>query len=366
MGINNKRETCCETSPKNGIISLMATTKTKTPTRMTSLYKRMEAAHFPRKYVKDYILPSWWDDSLAETETGYAEGAMLVARRCNVDIAALLDKDTPITLETSEDIRFKSGVNVVPTEMLPATHIIRRVAQLVLLATKNPLRSDLPTTAEALRQEILDKSKTGVVNLKTLLDWCWEAGIPVVYTPNLPPKKPYALCLRLGGRPIIFLCQKEQSLARQAFYLAHEIGHICLGHLPNEDSFYLESEEIKREDSDNVGTDMEEKQANVFAVTLLLGQSNITFTAPTYWNASMLAQEAKSYGKANRLDPATIVLNVEYHEKKTRTARNMAAVKLLEQNTSASEMIRAKITKQLDEETLSDEKQEFLSQIMVP
>jgi hypothetical protein len=42
------------------------TTLTKTVNPMDLLYKRLRDAGFNRKFVKETVLPSWWDDRIAE------------------------------------------------------------------------------------------------------------------------------------------------------------------------------------------------------------------------------------------------------------------------------------------------------------
>jgi Zn-dependent peptidase ImmA (M78 family) len=335
----------------------MAATTIKTPPRMSSLYRRLEEARFPRKYVREVALPSWWDDSLAVTNTGYADISFCISRRLGIDLATLLDDDAKITLDLCQEVRFKSSA--VPEDMLPATSIALRAARLVMRAMTKDLRSDLPTNPADLRQEILRKSKNAVVNLEGLLHWCWEAGIPVVYLKRLPSKKPQALCLRTKGRPVIFLCDGHQYPAWQAFHLAHEIGHICSGHLPDEDSFCVD-DSIERDD-----TEVEEKEANAFAVTLLLGKPMIAFEAPSFWNAEALATSARIYAKTNGLDPASIVLNALYYDTdKKRHARNIASVKLLEENILAETVIYQKAITHLDFDSISLEDAEYLKQLM--
>jgi Zn-dependent peptidase ImmA (M78 family) len=268
-----------------------------------------------------------------------------------------LDDTAAITLEPLGKIRFKS--NSVPEAMRSATSIAFRAAHLVLRAMTKPLRDSIPSNPETLRQEIL--AKHPVVNLESLLDWCWEAGLPVVHLPNLPAKKPQALCLRIKGRFVVFLCHGATSPAWQAFHLAHELGHICLGHLQEEgeteDSLCLD-DTIKRDDLTEG-----EKQANTFAVALLLGSSEIKFTASDTNTARTLAPIVQTFAEENRLDPATVVLNVFHHDH-SRTGRNMDTVKLLEGDKAAGLTIRQFVQQYLDFEVLSNEDDEFLQHLM--
>ena len=41
---------------------------------MPQLYRQLGTAGFPRKYLREVVLPSWWEDEIAHNPAGYAEG----------------------------------------------------------------------------------------------------------------------------------------------------------------------------------------------------------------------------------------------------------------------------------------------------
>ena len=54
---------------------------------MTQLYSRLGSVGFPRKYLREIVLPSWWDDEIAHNPAGYTEGLLLLSRNLDLDLS---------------------------------------------------------------------------------------------------------------------------------------------------------------------------------------------------------------------------------------------------------------------------------------
>lgn len=333
----------------------MSTVKQKTVPRMDTLYQRLAAAGFPRHFVKETALPSWWEDSMAETETGFAHGALLVARHIGADVRTLLETEESVTLEPMGRVLFKSGGNTVPEALRATTSVCVRAARVVLRGVSNATDSPLPKTAAELREAIRQQGHR-VITLDALLDWCWSVGIPVLHLKNLPGTKPQALCLRSKGRPVIFLFDAHNLSAWQAFHLAHELGHILLKHLGEQDSLWLDEKILRNDPAEK------EIEANTFAVELLLEKPDATFGASAHMTADVLVEAARRFGAAQGLDPQSVVLNV-FHYDPDRRGRNMNAAKALEPMPVALDRIDAKAKDSLNMQDLSDEDVEYLSHL---
>jgi len=65
---------------------------------MQELYHRLQQAGFNRAFVQDYLLPTWWDDSLGENQTTRAVAEFEIARRIGVSIHVLHRPGTPLHL----------------------------------------------------------------------------------------------------------------------------------------------------------------------------------------------------------------------------------------------------------------------------
>ena len=65
---------------------------------MTQLYSRLGSVGFPRKYLREIVLPSWWDDEIAHNPAGYTEWLMLLSRNLGLDLASMQNEAVPIGL----------------------------------------------------------------------------------------------------------------------------------------------------------------------------------------------------------------------------------------------------------------------------
>ena len=107
----------------------------------------------------------------------------------------------------------------------------------------------------------------------------------------------------IDGRPVIVLCKRDRHTAWLLFILAHELGHIALSHI--KDNEVLLDEDVK-----DLG-DQEEEEANAFAIELLAGDADrrYSYTGDTWLGAQQLAQLAAEVGARDCVDPGHIVLN---------------------------------------------------------
>lgn len=76
-----------------------------------------------------------------------------------------------------------------------------------------------------------------------------------------------------GDRPVIVLASGYDSPPRQAFYLAHEVGHILRGHVKPGGEMLADS------DLDTATEDKDEREADGDALELLTGQRTPEFSA---------------------------------------------------------------------------------------
>ncbi len=163
-----------------------------------------------------------------------------------------------------------------------------RAAQIASVAVTGAPQS-LPDATQ-IRREILGSGEPWV-SLANLIDYGWSRGIPVIHMSGCPrAKQPDGLCAKVKGRPVIELCRKATLSAWLLFILAHELGHIALGHIADDGVLIDESMQH------NV-VDQEETEANEFAIELLTGHAKSRFHASGSWpNAHQLADTAMQTG----------------------------------------------------------------------
>ena len=163
------------------------------------------------------------------------------------------------------------------------------------------------------------------------------------------------MAVNINGRPVILLCRNDQSPAWMLFILAHELGHIILGHVDN--NAILIDERIS-----DIVQDDEERAANEFASELLNGSPNLRYQAGSRWlNAKKLASIAKTRGGKEHVDPGHIALN--YGEQMDHMGVARAALKLLEMGQNAQEFVNNILNERLDWSAIPGDSAEFLSRV---
>lgn len=170
-------------------------------------------------------------------------------------------------------------------------------------------------------------------------------------------KKMHAAIFLLKEKPVIVLCMRYKSPARQLFYLAHEVGHLMLGHVKQGQSLVDQAIRLPSSDKGNE-QDQEERDADEFAVELLTGKKDQFFTAKRNLTGMELAQAAQQLGKEMKIDPAYIALNYAWN-KDFMPVGNIA-IKAIEGDENAIKAMQAHIEKQIDIEALPDESYEYL------
>ncbi len=113
-----------------------------------------------------------------------------------------------------------------------------------------------------------------------------------------------AMTVRVGERPVVLLGKDSSYPASIAFYVAHEIAHIALGHL-RADDLIVDLEEAAL----TAGGDDEEQTADAFALEVLTGSRELQVVASAAGapaTARGLAQSALERAAALRIEPGMI------------------------------------------------------------
>jgi len=321
-----------------------------------SLYERLRIAGFTKPYLlKVAALPEWWDDALWDDPASRAVGLMHLSRHLGIEITTLQDPSATLRLRDFGVCKYKKQAGTTDNELLLTRVIATRAAQLATAAidTQN---TPVPSAAD-LRAKILEQAPW--VGFEQLLDYCWSAGIPVLHVNNFPAdakKKPMGFTLRVNGRPAVVLCVEKSQPAWLLFILAHELGHLHYGHVPENGALLDETVH------ENV-QDAEEEQADRYAIELLTGNGATCFEVGRWPKADRLAQLAREFGQRNRVDPGHVVLNCAHTEGSGFWAVANAALKLLCPDADAVGMVGERLAANLDWEKLPEDSSEFLMRI---
>ena len=323
---------------------------------MNILYRRLRAVGLTKPYVRKMILPEWWDDAAAENPAGFAEALTFLSRHLGLDLTTLRDSSRPVAFRDFGDCKFKKSKNATNDDLALARAMATRAAQIANAAVTGAPQP-LPDSATQIRREILGSGEPWV-SFANLIDYCWSLGIPVIHMSCCPrAKQPDGLCAKVKGRPVIVLCRKATLSAWLLFILAHELGHIALGHIADDGVLIDESMEH------NV-VDQEEAEANEFAIELLTGHAKSHFhTSGSSPNAHQLADTAMQTGKQMRIDPGHIVLNYAHTMGQNFWQVAMAALILLEPKRDALKTVQRKMARHLDWSSLPEDSSEFLMRL---
>lgn len=323
---------------------------------MADLYRRLRGVGLTKSYLRKFILPEWWDDEVAENPAGHAEGLSYLSRHLGLDLTTLRDSTKPVAFRDFGACKFKKSANVTEDQLALARAMATRAAQLADAAMVGPCQP-LPRSGAQVRREILGQGGRWV-GLGNLVDYCWSLGIPVIHLSPCPTaKRPDGLAARVRGRPVIVLCKKDNLSAWLLFILAHELGHIALGHLAGDGVLIDES-------MDRNIKDQEEIEANAFAVELLTGDAGCEFRTTGRWpNATRLAEAALEIGRQSHVDPGHIVLNYAHTMGSGFWPVANAALGLLEPKRDALKVVRRQMAGRLDWSSLPEASSEFLMRI---
>lgn len=228
---------------------------------MASLFKRLSTVGLNESYVRKVGLPSWWSDELNEQPAAVLEGAGHIAQRLHLKLESLLKEDQAVQFKPLPQTKFKY-YQQQPVEIPNVScQLASRLTELVSYGIEQPF-SPIPEEVAQVRKEVLRYHRK--VTLETLLEYCWQQGIAVVYLNDYPEntRKLTGLIQWQGDRPVILLSHSRKHPAWLAFHLAHELGHLALGHV--QEGMLIDDEINQSSDDD------EEIAANGFAVGLLV------------------------------------------------------------------------------------------------
>jgi transcriptional regulator with XRE-family HTH domain len=187
----------------------------------------------------------------------------LLARGFGWEVDALLKGPLPETPPLEISVSFKAR-DRERAKSSPLVRLARAVSEIAAGAYEVQPKP-LPSDPQVLRRQI--GAAEGSIPLETLVDWAWQMGILVIPAPGM--KEIFAgAAWHVGDHPVAVLSSYQSSPAFWLFDLAHELGHLALGH-PGSDGVV---------DVDKPGepiNDSHEVAADQFALDLLLpGREN--------------------------------------------------------------------------------------------
>lgn len=330
-------------------------------TFMADIYRRLKPLGFNPSFVREVILPDWWDDQLASVPSNRALAEAAIAKHLKLSVAALSDTRRTLSLPQSVPFRLKSATRgTKPEAIRPAILIAQRVAELLCRHLPAPPFDRGTLSAAEVRSRILSDSAN--VTLESLLQFCWQCGIVVAHLDRLPVEPGFrkfdGLVLFVDQRPCILLAEKQDSPPQLAFHLAHELGHLLLSHVTPG------SELLPDDNLERIVTDEVEDAADAFACEILTGHPEPKMDAVYGLTGQKLAKAATWLGERKGIDPGVVALVYGRNADRMGPATN--ALKALNLWTGARDIIRRHLAEHVPLNELSDSQAHFLEQLVRP
>lgn len=324
--------------------------------RISRIFGALETAGYPSP-LQRRLLPDWVTNEVLENNAASAEVAVILAQRLGLRTSPLLSATPHVEALRSHDVRYKRSISAQSKNLTSATSVAVTVAEMIGISCDIPYR---PFTNDplSLRQEIFDTHNGKWIGLRNLILSCWSHGVPVVHLTGLGIGAPKmdGVVIFTHDRPVILLSKNSESWAWQLFILAHEVGHCALGHISPDE--ILIDEQLGEQSYALTDADPEEQAADKFAIALLNGRHEATYTVKTTsLNSATLANAAIAHGKRNRVDPGHIILNYGHNNNAWPLA--MKAIQYLK-TPPASEVINEALWGHIHSSRLPTDSVDFL------
>lgn len=320
-----------------------------------SLKKKLREAGLSDPLI-EAAWPAWWSEDALASQSAKAELRFTVARKLGLSPKALFHDE--VEFAWKDEARFKRLSNETDAQKAALTSFGISVCRIAARATQGTAAHGVLKPLD-LRSAILASNE--FIDLSALLGTCWAIGVPVLHLRLFPlaAKRMHAMAVKVPARHAILLGRDAHYPAPVAFTLAHEIGHIMLGHIAAS-SAIIDIEDPLEEPSG----DPEEDQADRYALELLLGTSEPDIrTSVSRYNARQLAQAVLDEGRSLHIEPGTLALCLG-HATKAWPLVNAAMQHIYSEKKPVWQEVNRLAAKELDASALSDDDADYLSNVM--
>lgn len=275
------------------------------------LFQRLSQAGFSNELIRA-SLPDWWTEEESKLSSAKMMVSMLLAQRLSLEPKSLLDDNVPLGFLHTGPTKFKHmrlGAGIRRDALIAYA---QGVARVILLKRPLPIPI-LGTTASELRKLILESDRSHVA-FGDILSLCWSLGIPVVHLRVFPAKTKgvTAMAARVGQQHCILVARESGIPAQYMFHVAHELGHICLGHLKSANTIVDLDPNDPENAEESTEADDEELEADRFAQELLTGNPEFSVDRKPgtkgFGTAQELAQLSIQVGNWQAVDPGHIAM----------------------------------------------------------
>jgi hypothetical protein len=320
-----------------------------------ALKKRLKEAGLSDPLI-DAAWPAWWSDEALSSQSAKAELRFAIARKLGLSPKSLFHDEVEFVWK--DEARFKHLSNETEAQKAALTSFGISVCR-ILVRSLPPVAVPGGIGALDLRNSIL-RSRP-FIDLQTLLAACWAIGIPVIHLRVFPleAKHMHAMAVKVAERHAILLGRDAQIPAPVIFTLAHEIGHVMLGHIGSSSAIVDIGDPLGPDQGDK-----EEIEADRYALELLVGTSHpdIQMDRPRF-NSRELAATVLEQGPIMQIEPGTLALCLAHAQSLWPVANDAMRYIYTEQKPVWHEVNRI-AAQQLDMESLNDDSADYLRKIM--
>jgi hypothetical protein len=277
-----------------------------------------------------------------------------------LDPRSLLEDSEAPRFVWHDNARFKHLAGETNLQRFAIESFGSALGRYLVSATEARPPIDHGVSAAGLRGVILKEQP--FVRLLDLLSACWSVNIPVIHLRIFPclQKRMSAMSVRVGERSAIMLAKDSMYPPHVAFYLAHELAHVSLGHLSKEPIVVdLDLSTLAAQDEDP-----EEIAADRFALELLTGEAEPkVLPAARRYNSSQLARAALEAAPTLKIEPGTLALCFGYSTGDWATA-NSAIQQIYPDPKPVWAEVNKVAASQLDFRLIPDDAQSYVRAVM--
>lgn len=302
--------------------------------------------------------PEWWSDDADASPSAQAELRFTIARKLGLDPTSLLDDEEP-RFVWDDYAKYKNFAGDTSHERPAITSFGVSVGRILVQSVT--IAHDLSGLAAAeLRHSLLAHFQ--FIRLQDLLSALWAFGIPTIHLRVFPltAKRMCAMAVRVGNRPAILLARDAQYPAASIFHLAHEIGHLALGHVAEGGGIVDMEDTVQGVDRD----DAEEVAADRYALELLTGDPDFKVTKQgSGRSARALADQALKQGWLHQIEPGTLALCYGHATGEWKTVQ-AALPRIYNSNIEVWKVVNTIASHEIGWGALSDDSASFLRAVM--
>lgn len=312
-------------------------------TDIQSIYSALQRQGLTKRNLAS-LMPEWWSPEVEATPGAAQRAKLYLAKALSLQIRPFSESPPRVEFDLPSEKRFKLSSKTSESDVAVAVALAKSASRLALGSMEHDY-STLPKSAARIRSQIL-ASGAPWVGLPQILDFCWSSGIPVLHlaSPLLGKKKMDGIAMSINGRPSIVLSNVRKH-GFLLFHLAHELGHVALGHLSENGA--IVDDVITKEEPEE-GRNSQEIEADRFAIELLTGNADTRLSLPRLFKANALADIATNFGRDRQIEPTHVVLNVA-HNNPGIFGLCVGAVKAISGQITDQEVVRERALSKLAE-----------------